>query len=121
MTPSARIITTATETRTVTDGQGRLLEIRHLNALDRLRLFKAAGPLLVQNEAWLGMALLATSVIAVDGVPIPQPTNELQIEGVVGRLGNVGIAAVADALDTPAGQETAELVASAGNCHGTPT
>ena len=75
MTPSASIIQAAAVTETVVDGRGRRLTVRRLAALDRLRLFKAAGPVLAQNSPWLGMALIAISVVAIDDVPFPQPIN----------------------------------------------
>ena len=115
MTPSASILAAAAATETVTDGDGHRLTIRRPTALDRLRMFKAAGPLLAQNPPWLGMALIACSVIAIDDVPVPSPATEAQIESMVGRLGDAGVAAVADALQNAAQPATAELVASAGN------
>ena len=90
MTPSASIVAAAAATETVIDANGRQLTIRRLTALDRLRLFKAAGPLLAQNQPWLGMALIASSVAAIDDVPVPPPSNEVQIEAMVGRLGDAG-------------------------------
>jgi hypothetical protein len=83
---------------TVQDPQGRRLELRKLTALDKLRLFKAAGPHLAHNQPWLGMAVLACSVAAIDGVPVPMPANESLIEALVARLGDDGIAAIAAAL-----------------------
>lgn len=83
---------------TVTDSDGRRLDLRVLNALDKLRLFKAAGPALSRNEPWLGMALLACSVSAIDDVPVPMPADERGIEALVQRLGDAGLAAVAGAL-----------------------
>jgi len=115
MTPSASILAAAAATETVTDSDGHRLTIRRLTALDRLRMFKAAGPLLAQNPPWLGMALIACSVIAIDDVPVPSPTTEVQIESMVGRLGDAGIAAVAEALQNTAQPTTVELVANAGN------
>jgi hypothetical protein len=115
MTPSASIVASAAATETVTDVDGRRLTIRRMTALDRLRLFKAAGPLLSQNEPWLGMALIACSVSAIDDVPIPPPANEFQIEAMVGRLGDSGVAAVAAALQQPAQPSLAEVSDSAGN------
>ncbi len=97
-TPSSRIISAATATISVTDGDGRSLVVRRLSALDKLRLFKAVGPHLAQNAPYLGMATLALSVCAIDGVPMPPPVTEAQIEGLVSRLGDAGIAAVAAAL-----------------------
>lgn len=83
---------------TVTDADGRRLELRALTALDKLRLFKAAGPVLSRNEPWLGMALLASAVSAIDDVPVPMPADERGIEALVRRLGDAGLAAVATAM-----------------------
>jgi hypothetical protein len=44
------------------------------------------------------MAGLAFSVLEIDGVPIPAPATESQIENVIDRLGDAGLAAVADTL-----------------------
>ncbi len=82
----------------VKDGDGRELVLRRLTALDRLRLFKAIGPTLSQNNLYLGMATLAASVTAIDTIPVPSPVSEGQVEALVARLGDVGIAAVAAAL-----------------------
>lgn len=97
-TPTQRHLSSLANARSIPDSDGRMLTIRSLTALDKLRLFKAAGPMLSQNNLWLGMATLATSVTAIDDVPIPPPTNEAQIESLVSRLGDSGIAAIAHAL-----------------------
>jgi hypothetical protein len=96
--PSDRLIATAQAAAEIRDGQGRKLSIRRMGALDRLRLFKAAGPQLCSNPSWMGMAAVACSVVAIDDVPVPAPVSEPHIEGLVARLGEVGIAAVAAAL-----------------------
>lgn len=98
MTPSARLVADAEAAQAVQDAAGRVIAVRRLNALDKLRLFKAAGPILAQNHPWLGMALLACSVTAIDGVPYPIPANEQQIEAMIARLGDGGINAVAAAM-----------------------
>ena len=115
MTPGATISQTAAAISTVVDSLGRRLSLRQLNALDKLRLFKAAGPELAQNPPWLGMAVLASSVVAVDDVPVPPPVNELQIEAMVGRLGDAGLMAVSDALDTSGEPPLQQMVVTAGN------
>lgn len=96
--PGARLVAAAAGEREAVDGEGRRLGLRRLTALDKLRLFKAAGPVLSQNGPWLGMAVLACSVVAIDGVPVPFPGNEGQVEALVQRLGDAGIAAVAEAI-----------------------
>jgi len=97
-TPSARIVAAGQEAQVIIDAHGRKLSLHRLDALDKLRLFKALGPTLAQNEPYLGMALLACSVIAIDDVPYPMPVNEAQIEHFVQRLGDMGLAAVAQGL-----------------------
>jgi hypothetical protein len=113
-TPSARLIAAAQAAPTVTDSLGRRLALRRLTALDKLRLFKAAGPVLSHNQPWLGMAVLAASVSAIDDIPVPQPASEQQVEALVGRLGDAGIAAVGAALAETA-VTPAEVAATAGN------
>ena len=83
----------------VRDSEGRVLTLRRLTALDRLRLYKAIGAVLAENAPYLGMALLAISVTAIDGVPVPLPGSEGQLEGILQRLGDTGIEAVAAALE----------------------
>jgi hypothetical protein len=115
MTPSNTIVAAAMAASTITDATGRRLSLRRMTSLDKLRLFKAAGPSLAQNQPWLGMAMLAYCVVAIDDVPVPSPTNEQQIEAMVSRLGDIGIAAVADAFDAGSEPDQSEIVASAGN------
>lgn len=106
--PTAMIFD-AYEAVDVVDAGGRVLTLRPPHALDRLRLFKAVGPELAQNPLYLGMALLACAVTAIDGVPVPPPTNEHQIEQIIGRLGDVGLRAASEVVDrTPTDMEVRE-------------
>ena len=119
MTPSQTIMREVESSIATTDSRGRRLLLRRLTALDTLRLFKAAGPVLAQNEPWLSMAGLVLSVLEIDGVPVPAATNEAQIESLVERLGDEGLAAIANATKP----EIADLDigAHAGNSPGTPS
>lgn len=98
VSPSEQVLASANEMWTTLDGLGRRLTLRKINALDRLRLFKTLGPTLAQNSPYLGMAMLAVAVTTIDDIPIPPPVTESQLEGLVARLGNEGIAAVARVL-----------------------
>lgn len=118
MTPSQSIILTAHASHVVTDRRGRRLTVRPLTALDTLRLLKAAGPSLAQNEAWLAMAGLVFCISDIDGVPVPAPTTESQIEALVDRLGEDGLAAIAQALETAEAAPTPDTL---GNSRGTPS
>ena len=98
VTPSVQLVSAAMLPLVVHDADGRELVLRRMTALDRLRLFKAIGPVLSQNNLYLGMATLAASVTSIDAVPVPPPVTEGQIEALVARLGDTGIAAVAGAF-----------------------
>jgi hypothetical protein len=97
-TPSARLIAAAQQVAFVHDKIGRILGLRQLTALDRLRLFKVLGAELSLNPAYLGVATLAYSVQVIDDVPVPPPVTEAALEGLVHRLGDAGLSAIADAL-----------------------
>jgi hypothetical protein len=117
MSPSETIVRHAGTSTHVTDEAGRRLSLRKTSALDTLRLLKAAGPALSQNEAWLAMAGLVFSVTEIDGVPVPAPVNEAQIEALVERLGDFGLAAIAGFLQLEAAG--ADFGAAVGNLPGT--
>jgi hypothetical protein len=119
MTPSQVIISDSARPLTAVDTNGRRLIFRRLTALDTLRLFNAAGPVLAQNEPWLSMAGMAFSVLEIDGIPVPSPMTEAQIEGLIDRLGDAGLAAIANIMNDeyPASESRADV----GNSHGTPS
>jgi hypothetical protein len=119
MTPSQAIVRESARTFLATDANERRLLLRRLTALDTLRLFKAAGPVLAENQPWLSMAGLAFSVLELDGVPVPAPTTEAQIEGLIERLGDDGLAAIATSLESqlPVSGTRADV----GNSRGTPS
>jgi hypothetical protein len=119
MTPSQAIVREAVTTSATVDSKGRRLLLRRLTALDTLRLFKAAGPVLAENEPWLSMAGLAFSVLEIDGVPVPAPLTEAQIEGMIERLGDEGLSAIAAFVkDETTASDTRDDV---GNSLGTPS
>jgi len=119
MAPSKTILRDSLETLSAVDRTGRRLLLRRLTALDTLRLFKAAGPVLAQNGPWLSMAGLAFSVLEIDGVPVPPPMTEPQIESLIDRLGDEGLAAIAAMLSED--PKEPEAKAQVGNLLGTPS
>jgi hypothetical protein len=117
MNPAQVIIGESDKPLAAVDSKGRRLLFRRLTALDTLRLLKAAGPVLSQNEPWLSMAGLGFSVREIDGVPVPTPTTEAQIEGLIDRLGDEGLAAVANVMEDDSTPSPTR--ADVGNLHGT--
>jgi hypothetical protein len=120
ITPSHAVLGDAARTFGEVDKNGRRLTLRRLTALDTLRLFKAAGPVLAQNEPWLSMASLALSVVEIDGIPVPFPVTEVQIEHLIERLGDDGLAAIARSLQDAQGAAPASTD-EVGNLPGTPS
>jgi hypothetical protein len=121
ITPTDLVMANANQKFEVIDNLGRKLTIRRINALDRLRLLKAAGPELSHNDAWLNMAALAISVVDINGIPRPTPINERQVESAVSELGDGGLDAIAEAL-TGDNESTSMFDGRPeGNAVGTPT
>jgi hypothetical protein len=120
ITPTALILANANKTLEVIDELGRRLKVRRINALDRLRLLKAAGPVLSQNDAWLNMAALAVSIVEIDGIPRPTPVNERQVEAAVSELGDGGLHAIAEVLSANDEPSLLSDGSSEGNVEGTP-
>jgi hypothetical protein len=98
LAPSERIVSDAAREFDVTDTAARVLRIRRPGALDRLRLFKALGPVLSTNERYVGYAMLAMCVSSIDGIPQPAPASEGQLEALVQRLGDAGMVAIGRGL-----------------------
>ncbi|WP_428486729.1 hypothetical protein [Rhodopila sp.] len=119
MEPTKTVLAAAGAPISTTDKQGRHFLIRRPTALDTLRLFKVAGPTLAQNEPWLAMASLAFAVQEIDGIPIPSPVSENQIELLVDRLGENALTVIAEAINI-ADDET-DMKAQVGNLPGTPS
>lgn len=68
--------------------------MRSLDVLEQTKLLRAIGPAQASNEPYVAMVQMAAMVTAIDGAPIPTPRNELQIDSLIGRLGNDGFAAL---------------------------
>jgi hypothetical protein len=115
MTPSQAIVASANERDFIQDASGRRLEVRKLTPVDTLRLLKAAGPVLSENNAWLNMAALAMTVMSIADIPVPSPATETQIEAIIGQLGDDGISAVSLWSGTLRNSSDGELAATAGN------
>jgi hypothetical protein len=94
MTPTQEIVTTSSQVYEFTDSRGRALKMKPLSVLGQTRLLRAAGPSQSSNEAYLSIIQVAASIIEIDGVVMPFPTGETQIDAMVDRVGDEGYLAV---------------------------
>jgi hypothetical protein len=79
----------------LTDARGRKLTLRKLSVLDQARMLRAIGsrdPKQAQNQPYVQLVECACMVGAIDGVPVLMPNNEVQIDALLGRLGDEGAA-----------------------------
>lgn len=97
---------------------GRVVEAMHLDMADQWDFMEIAGGQ-IDNEAWVGTALLACSVISIDGVPLPSGVKSRdEIRRILRKLGEVGLDALQEAFegDAAAPAKTAsDIAAAAGN------
>lgn len=101
-TPTGAIVASAKRWVDVFDELGRRLRVRYISGRDRMLLFKALGPELVKNEYYLGYATLAWAVVELDNMSgedprVPPMLKASEIEFMVDRLGDAGLAAVGKA------------------------
>ena len=87
------------KTVTVTDSQGRKIEIRKLRALERMRLVELVGAQNAENDRYLGYATLGYCVNSIDGNPVGTPGSKLALESIVQELDDAGLDAVAKAIE----------------------
>lgn len=112
--PSAQIVKKANERVTVTDDRGRSIVVRKLTPLDRMRMSKAAGSENATNQPYMLYALVACSVVSVDGDDMLTPTTERQLEAAISLLGDEGYdAALTAVLDMYGSSKSEEIVETA--------
>lgn len=97
-TPSQSIIAAAAEARRITDARGRVLTLRKLAPLDKMRLFGAAGSELSTNPMYMGYAMLAAHVAAINDEAIGIPTSKLKLEALVHRFTEEDFEAIGEAF-----------------------
>jgi hypothetical protein len=93
-TPSEALIKDANRTVIVADGRGRKLGIkRAMNALSAFRLARVLGPD-AYNGPVMTLAIMYTSVVSINGDPVPFPKTELQLEALIDRLDTDALALI---------------------------
>lgn len=95
ITPSQEIISGAAASTNLPTANGRMLTLRKPGALQRLRLADALGAESAKNEVYFGQAFVAVCVIAIDGEPISFPCSKRELEALVQRLDDDGLALAA--------------------------
>lgn len=82
----------------VTDSRGRIIVVKKLSALDKMRLTRIVGADGSMNQAYMGYAVTAASVVSIDGDPEPFPKSIQAIEAIVAQLDDDGLNVVSNAI-----------------------
>lgn len=95
--PSAQVVSKALAEVQVTDSAGRVFTLRKPGLLAQYRLVEVAGDS-AKNEVYLGMIRPLIYITAIDGDPVIQPINKMQLEALITRIEDHGLAAVMDGI-----------------------
>lgn len=77
----------------VTDAKGRALTLKRPNALAQYRLVDALGHS-AENRVYLTMCIPLIYLEQIDGEQVMQPTTKRELEALIQRLDDAGLAAI---------------------------
>jgi hypothetical protein len=104
-TPTEQLTAAAQSTVDITDATGRTITLRKASPLSQYKLVEAIGDA-AQNSVYMGMVFPLLYVAAIDGQPLNPLTSKLQVESLIQRLDEEGIAAVMEGVTKHFGKKT---------------
>lgn len=107
ISPSEEIVKAAKAETTVTDALGRTITLKKPGVLAQYRLIEALGSS-ASNDRYVSMVLPLIYVSAIDGDAVLSLTRKSEIEALVQRLAEEGIAAVMKGVAANYGEQDPE-------------
>lgn len=100
-TPSQAIVASAASSQVheFSDVRGRRIKWRAPSFLEQVRMLRAIGAEQSANGPYIRIVQVACSVLSIDGLPVPKPTNERGIDLAIEMLGDEGMEAIAAYMD----------------------
>lgn len=92
-TPSQQLLAKAQQSVVVDDARGRKITLKKPGVLAQFRLVEALGKT-AENVVYTNMVLPIIYVADIDGEPVTAPTTKREIEAILLRLDEDGLAAV---------------------------
>lgn len=92
-TPSAQLVAQATRDADITDSTGRIIKLRKPGVLAQFRLIEAVGDS-AKNEVYMAMVMPLLFVASIDGEDVEPIVRKSELEALINRLGDDGVAAV---------------------------
>jgi hypothetical protein len=99
------------DTHVVTDAKGRAITLTKPGPLAQFRLVRMLPADVAENRAYVMMVLPLLFVTAIDGDGVPPPQTERQIEALIQRLDEGGLAAVISGVQEKWGSQDPEAAA----------
>lgn len=106
-TAAAQAVAKAQVTSEVIDDSGRIIKLRKPGVLAQFRLIEALGDT-AQNQVYMAMVLPLIFVTEIDDDPVVPPTRKSEVEALIQRLDEHGIAAVQAGVQEHFGASTPE-------------
>lgn len=106
--PSEQLIKQAAQPVTVQDAKGRTIHMQKPGVLAQYRLVEAVGNEAAKNEMYMAMVMPLIYVFQIDDDPVVQPSTKLQVDALIQRLDEDGIAAVMAAIEEHFSKPTPE-------------
>lgn len=98
LTPTQVVVADANRIEYVTDARGHRLGVKRVNASLRRKVLKALSAESGEKGQLFVMAATACCCVSIDGVDVPFPATELQIDALIDRLEQEGLEAVATTI-----------------------
>lgn len=111
-TPSQEVVAKAVTEVTVTDENGRSITLKKPGVLAQFRLVEMLGDS-ASNAAYVGMVLPLIYVTAIDGDAVSRITTKIGLDGLIQRLDEEGVVAVAKGVQANFGRQNPEEDAAA--------
>lgn len=96
-TPSEQVVAKAIMEANVVDANGRTITLKRPGVLAQFRLVEMLGDT-ATNAAYVGMVLPLIYVTAIDGDRVSRITTKIGLEGLIQRLDEEGVMAVANGV-----------------------
>ncbi len=106
--PAGQVVAQAATEVQVPDTRGRVITMRKPNPITRLRFIDAMGES-SSNRLWAANVWPLMYVAAIDGQPLPTPSNKSQIEALYQRLDEDGLEVVLAAHEAHFNTEGADV------------
>lgn len=106
-TPSEQAVAKAAAEVVITDANGRAIKLKKPGVLAQFRLVEILGES-AKNQVYLGMVLPLVFVAEIDGDVVHQPQSKRELEALIQRLDEDGIAAISVAVEQHFGSANPE-------------